>query len=210
MGRRDSAKNSEEAAPAREKRKNAGKNGRYSEVPSPLAKSSANERQSGRDSKIAVASDAGAKVKVKAPKGAKRYPEASAETSIGSAAAGTASTVEEMVVERPLGSLDSAKNSERASNGSKESKSSLDKKEARLKQRKMESDSQLVSDVQTYLKMREPTIKKDPQMKKKLERWWKDHTTQPLGASKPGDYSKSCTARTFPSPYWGRIRVFYI
>ena len=56
----------------------------------------------------------------------------------------------------------------------------------------------------------EPTIKKDPQMKKKLERWWKDHTTQPLGASKPGDYSKSCTARTFPSPYWGRIRVFWI
>ena len=48
---------------------------------------------------------------------------------------------------------DSDKNSERALTGNKGSKSSLDKKEARLKQRKMESDSQLVSDVQTYMKM---------------------------------------------------------
>ena len=38
---------------------------------------------------------------------------------------------------------DSDKNSERALAGNKGSKSSLDKKEARLKQRKMESESQL-------------------------------------------------------------------
>ena len=61
----------------------------------------------------------------------------------------------------------------------------------------------------------EPTIKKDPQMKKKLERWWKDHTTQPLGASKgPGDYSDTFVSKEEKLRVRGHIighaRIIYV